>query len=194
MANALRLDPLSPALRAVSGQLAFQARQFEYAEEQARHALALHSEFWLGHLILAKVYQHTGRVAAALQELDLAFQLSEGNTEALSLKGYTLAHLGRRTEAQQVLRMLLETAQTRFVPPYNVALLLAGLGDSSAVYEWLEKARLNRDVHMVFLTVEPKWDPFRGDPSFQSLLERCGLPLVAAPRPSISIRARRAPA
>jgi len=194
MANALRLDPLSPALRAVSGQLAFQARQFEHAEEQARHALALHSEFWLGHLILAKVYQQTGRVAAALPELDLAFQLSEGNTEALSLKGYTLARLGRRTEAQQVLRTLLETARTRFVPPYNVALLQAGLGDSGAVYEWLEKARLDRDVHMVFLTVEPKWDPFRDDPSFQSLLERCGLPLVTAPRASMSIRARRAPA
>ena len=176
MGNARRLDPLSPALYAVSGQLSFQAKQYEQAEDQARHALALHSEFWLGHLILGKVYERTHRAAAALTEFDAAFQLSEGNTEALSLKGYTLAAMGRRREAEQVLRTLLQSAQARFVPPYNVALLHAGLGDAEAAFEWLEKARLVRDVHIAFLTVEPKWDPLRGQPQYQTLLQRCGLP------------------
>jgi TolB-like protein/tetratricopeptide (TPR) repeat protein len=99
MGNARRLDPLSPVLRAVSGQLFFQARNFEQAEGQARQALALNSDFWLGHLFLGKVYERTQRSAAALTEFDIAFQLSEGNTEALSLKGYTMALMGRRTES-----------------------------------------------------------------------------------------------
>ncbi|MGO8709062.1 MAG: winged helix-turn-helix domain-containing protein [Terracidiphilus sp.] len=176
MANACRIDPLSPALHAVSGQLFFQARRFEEAENRARHALALNTDFWLAHLILGKVCEQTHRAATALTEFDAAFRLSEGNTEALSLKGYTLAQMGRRTDAEQVMRALLETAKTRFVPPYNVALLCAGLGDSATAYEWLERARLIRDVHMVFLTVEPKWDPFRRQPSFHSLMQRCGLP------------------
>ena len=106
------------------------------------------------------------------------FSSRKGNTEALSLKGYTLAAMGRRREAEQVLRTLLQTARARFVPPYNFALLYAGLGDSDAAYEWLEKARLVRDVHMVFLTVEPKWDPLRGQPQYQTLLQRCGLPVL----------------
>ncbi|MGD0157291.1 MAG: winged helix-turn-helix domain-containing protein [Terracidiphilus sp.] len=176
MANACRVDPLSPALHAISGQLFFQARRFEEAEDRARHSLALNTDFWLAHLILGKVYEQTHRAAAALTEFDTAFRLSEGNTEALSLKGYTMAQMGRRTEAEQVMRTLLETARTRFVPPYNIALVCAGLGDSGTAYEWLEKARLIRDVHMVFLTVEPKWDTFRRQPSFQSLMQRCGLP------------------
>jgi hypothetical protein len=33
---------------------------------------------------------------------------------------------------------------------------------------------------MVFLTIEPKWDSFRGQPAFQSLLRRCGLPELEA--------------
>ena len=176
MANACRVDPLSPALHAISGQLFFQARRFEEAEDRARYSLALNTDFWLAHLILGKVCEQTHRAAAALTEFDTAFRLSEGNTEALSLKGYTMAQMGRRTEAEQVMRTLLETARTRFVPPYNVALLCAGLGDSGTAYEWLEKARLIRDVHMVFLTVEPKWDTFRRQPSFQSLMQHCGLP------------------
>ena len=96
----------------------------------------------------------------------------------MSLKGYTLAAMGRRREAEQVLRTLLETAGARFVPPYNIALLYTALGNSDAAYEWLEGAGLIRDVHMVFLTVEPKWDPLRGQPAFQSLLQRCGLPVL----------------
>lgn len=180
IANARRYDPLSPALHAVSGQLLFQAGQFRQAEEQASRALALHSDFWLGHLVLGKVCERTNRAVAALTEFDAAFQLSEGNTEALSLKGYTLAGMGRRREAEQVMKTLLEAAQNRFVPPYNIALLHAGLGNTDASYECLEQARVTRDVHMVFLTVEPKWDPFRGQPAFQSLLERCGLPQLQA--------------
>ncbi len=195
MENARRLDPLSPALCAVSGQLYFQAGQFQHAQDQARHALALHSDLWLGHLILGKVYERTKQAEAALKEFDTAFQLSEGNTEALSLKGYTLAAMGRRTEAGQVLHTLLETARTRFVPPYNVALLFAGLNDADHAYQWLEKARLNRDVHMVFLTVEPKWDPFRNQPRFLSLLKDCAFPVLDGRQPARgpAPRAARAP-
>lgn len=175
MEDARRLDPLSPVLHAVAGQLCYQARQFSGAEDRARHALALHSDLWLGHLVLGKVYERTERTAEALDEFDKAFQLSEGNTEPLSLKGYTLARMGRPAEAEDVLRSLLETARARFVPPYNAALLFAGLNDPDRAYEWLEKARLARDVHMVFLTVEPKWDSYRQQGQFQELLRRCGL-------------------
>lgn len=173
--NALRLDPVSPVLHALAGQLLFQARKFTEAEDQAHQCLTLHSDFWLGHLILGKVYEQTLRSAAALKEFDIAFQLSEGNTEALSLKGYTLAGMARRREAELVMRTLIETANTRFVPPYNVALLLAGMNEMDKAFQWLETARLRRDVHMVFLTVEPKWDSLRNEPRFQRLLQECGL-------------------
>jgi len=181
MANACRLDPLSPALHAVSGQLFYQAAQFDATEEQARRALALNSDFWLGHLVLGKVCERMKRYGAALTECDTAFHLSEGNTEALSLKGYVMAQMGRRTEADQILKTLLDTSAARFVPPYNVALLYAGMSAPDAACEWLEKARLIRDVHIVFLPVEPKWNALRGDPAFRSLLERCA---ITAPEPS----------
>lgn len=187
MGMACRLDPLSPALHAVNGQLSYQAAHFGEAEEHARRALALNSDFWLGHLILGKVYERTQRYAAAVTAFETAFHLSEGNTEALSLKGYAITQMGRRTEADQILKTLLDTSRTRFVPPYNVALLYAGLGSSDAACEWLEKARLIRDVHLVFLPVEPKWNGLRALPAFRALLERCAL---ATPRIDDSPRTR----
>jgi serine/threonine-protein kinase len=60
------------------------------------------------------------------------------------------------------------------VPPVAIALVHAGLGDRGAVMEWLAKAYDARDVHLIYLPVDPKWDPYRADPRFQALLARCG--------------------
>jgi hypothetical protein len=31
-----------------------------------------------------------------------------------------------------------------------------------------------RDIHLVLLRIDPKWDPYRSDPRFESLQVRCG--------------------
>jgi hypothetical protein len=38
-----------------------------------------------------------------------------------------------------------------------------------------------RDVHLIFLTADPKWDPLRQDPRFEALVAKCGF-AVAHPR------------
>ena len=43
-----------------------------------------------------------------------------------------------------------------------------------AVFEWLDKAYAARDVHLIYLTVDPKWDAYRSDARFGALLVRCG--------------------
>ena len=55
-----------------------------------------------------------------------------------------------------------------------MALVHAGLGDREAVFAWLEKAYAARDVHLIYLPVDAKWDPYRSDPRFGALLARCG--------------------
>jgi|SRR5215468_5967933 len=45
---------------------------------------------------------------------------------------------------------MLELKKERYVPPYNIALLLAGLGQTGAALEWLEQAFADRE-HMPFL-------------------------------------------
>jgi hypothetical protein len=56
----------------------------------------------------------------------------------------------------------------------------AGLGETDELFAWLEKAFTARDVHLIYLPVDPKWDPFRSDPRFAALLARCGF-LTAPP-------------
>jgi len=82
-----------------------------------------------------------------------------------------------------VLRALEATARERFVPPYALALVHAGLGDREAVFEGLGKAYDVRDVHLVFLTVDPKWDAYRSDGRFAALIARCGFHVEGSIRP-----------
>ncbi len=43
-----------------------------------------------------------------------------------------------------------------------------------APFEWLDKAVAARDVHLIFLTMDSKWDEYRSDPRFETILVRCG--------------------
>ena len=58
---------------------------------------------------------------------------------------------------------------------FTLALVHAGLGERETALDWLERVEQVRDVHLVFLPVDPKWDSFGDEPRFQSLLDRCGL-------------------
>jgi hypothetical protein len=60
------------------------------------------------------------------------------------------------------------------VPPYAQALIYAGLEEDQKVFDALEHAYASRDVHLVFLAVDPKWERFRAQPRFEVLLQQCG--------------------
>lgn len=184
MRRARELDPLDALTHALSSQVSFQARDYSAAVKHAREAILLDSKLWIGYMQLGQAYAQMGESDLALEVLADAARFSGGNSKALSLRGYVLAKAGRANEAGAVLRKLEGLAHDRFVPPFAMALVHAGLGEPDAVFEWLNKAYAVRDVHLMYLTVDPKWDPYRADPRFQALLARCGFAGVAKTAPS----------
>jgi hypothetical protein len=90
----------------------------------------------------------------------------------LSLRGYILAKSGRTRQAEEVLRTLKSMERERYVPPYAIAVVHAGLGQRDSAFEWLDRAYAARDVHLLHL-LDPKWDALRDDPRFRRLVERC---------------------
>jgi tetratricopeptide (TPR) repeat protein len=183
MRRARELDPLEPMAHALSSQVAFQARDYSAAVEHARQAIIVDPEFWIGYMMLAQPYEQLGKTELALEALTSAARFSGGNSKAISLRGYLLAKVGRANEAREVLRTLEAVSRLRYVPPYAMALVYAGLGEREAVFEWLDKAYAARDVHLIFLPVDPKWDPYRADARFEALLARCGFRRTARTQP-----------
>jgi TolB-like protein/DNA-binding winged helix-turn-helix (wHTH) protein/Flp pilus assembly protein TadD len=185
--RAREVDPLSPLAYALSSQVAYQARDSSAALELASRAIALDGEFWIGHQMSGQAHEGLGDADRALHAFASAARLSGANSKALSLTGYILARGGRRAEARDVLATLEDASRQRYVPPYALALVHAGLGDTDAVFDWLDRAYTVHDVHLIFLPVDAKWDPYRSDLRYKELIARCaftsGGPADATGRP-----------
>jgi tetratricopeptide (TPR) repeat protein len=158
----------------MSSQVAYQNREWRGALDYARQAVALSSGFWIGHMQLGQALEGNGNNVLALEALDIAIQLSGGNSKALSLRGFILGRMGRREAARDVLDALEATSRERYMPPYAMALVHLGLDERDAAFAWLEQAYVARDVHLIYLPVDAKWDAYRNDARFIALLARCG--------------------
>jgi DNA-binding winged helix-turn-helix (wHTH) protein/tetratricopeptide (TPR) repeat protein len=174
--RARELDPLSAMNRALSSQIAFAARDLPAAVHFAREAIVVDPEFYIGHLQLAQACVELGDDRQALDSLNLASRFSDGNSKAIALRGYLFARTSRPSEALEILQTLEAIAQSsaRFVPPYAFALIHAGLDNVELALDYLDRAFEAHDVHLAFLTVDPKWDSFRTHPRFANVLKRCG--------------------
>ena len=75
----------------------------------------------------------------------------------------------------KVLEELKELSKRSYVPPYDFAVVYAGLHEKDQALEWLQKAYEDRSAYLVYLNVEPIWDDLRSDPRFTDLLRRMRL-------------------
>jgi DNA-binding winged helix-turn-helix (wHTH) protein/TolB-like protein len=174
LALARELDREYVMNHALSAMIEFHAGNLDAAIGHARRGIAIEPAFWITHYHLAQVYEQMGLADRALEELASASPSSNGNSKIPALRGYILAKAGRSAEAREVLANFEQLSATRYLPPYARALVYAGLGDQNLTFHWLEKAFAARDVHLIFLPIDPKWRPYRTDPRFQNLLRRCG--------------------
>jgi TolB-like protein/Flp pilus assembly protein TadD len=173
--RAQEIDPLDALTHSMSAQIAFSARDMDMAVRHSRDALRAEPEFWVASWQLGQACQQLGRTDEALDALAEATRLSNGNSKPVSVSAYTMAACGRVDEARQAVTGLEQLSVRRYVPPYAIALVHAGLNDGTRAFEWLDKALAARDTHLIYVLVDPKWDPLRQDGRFQEFLRRCGL-------------------
>jgi serine/threonine-protein kinase len=173
--RAAELDPLALITNAIEAHVLHYAGHDDEAVARLNATLELDANFWITHLFLGKVYLGRNQLDQALQEFGKARDSSHGNTETISLVGFTLARMGNRAGAQAALDELLKRSAERYVPPFNVAMLYRGLDDADDTFAWLEKAYGDRDVRLTFLKIEKKWDPLRSDQRFVALANRMHL-------------------
>ena len=63
-----------------------------------------------------------------------------------------------------------QLSQSMYVSPAQMAMIYTAMGDKEEAFRWLELGRQQRDGWMVYLAVEPAYDPLRDDPRFEKLL------------------------
>ena len=174
--QAQALDPVSPIVLSGVSWMHHLARQFDKEVEMARAALALEPNFMMAHYRLGEGLLFQGQAEASLPEFQKAVELSNGNSDAIAALAYATGRAGHQAETAALLRRLVATQADRsaYVSPLAMALAYTGAGDRDRAFAWLSRAIDDRGW-VVFVPVDPDWDPLRSDPRFQQLvMQRIG--------------------
>jgi len=174
--RALDLDPLSLPVNAVTARVLYLARQYDEAIEQSRKTIEMDRRFPTIYQNLGQSYEQKGMYAQAVATFQELNKVGTGNHSGLAFLGRADALAGKTDEARKILAQLRELSARRYVSPYRVAMIYAGLGDKEQALAWLERAYQQRVHNMIFLKVEPELDGLRSDPRFEDLRGRVGLP------------------
>jgi len=85
---------------------------------------------------------------------------------------HALAMAGELDGAGKILEDLQRLAERRYVSDAHIAAIQLGLGKVAQAFESLEQAYESRDVEMVWLKVNPIFDPLRTEARFENLVKR----------------------
>jgi serine/threonine protein kinase/Tfp pilus assembly protein PilF len=173
--RALAAEPLSLIVGAGLGRTLSFAGQYDAAISQLRNTTEMDPAFVEAHLYLGWAYEQKGMLAEAIKELQQALSLSGGHPRFVSALGHAYAISGQRRLAEESLARLKEQSTHRYVAPYDIAVVYAGLKETDQVFKYLEMAYADRSFWMALLKADPRFDPIRGDPRYQDILRRMHL-------------------
>jgi tetratricopeptide (TPR) repeat protein len=156
------------------GWIYYLAGKNDEAIKQCKKILELDPNSFPARRYLGLAYEAKGMYAEAIAEFQTGVKLS-GSPLMLGLLGHAYAASGKRAEAQQVLSDLQQLQGQRYVSPYTVAAIYAGLGDKDQTFKWLEIAVEIRDIWLMNLKVDPVFAKLRSERKFTDILARIRL-------------------
>ena len=176
LAQAADLPMTSVVVNAHAAKILIVADRFN----EARSLLSsLHEEnpnFYLSSCYLGMldgmVGQEYGRAIESLQE---AAELSGQNSSVLALLGSVYARAGRNSDAENVLRVLLDRQNSMYISATDMAPLYFDLGRHNKAFKSLEEAV---EEKCIFLSWLASWPPLKNlslDPRGKGILHRLGL-------------------
>jgi len=143
--------------------------------EASKRGLLLDPKDWFQHYTLGVGYEATGKLQEAISEYQKAIQMSGGSQGIVAL-AHANAAVGRKAEADKMLRDLERKLKATSASPSTMATIYATLGENDKALESLEKAYSEKSLEIPsLLKSDPLLDSLRPDPRFQSLLQRIGL-------------------
>ena len=178
MRSSQELDPLSLIMHVALGWAFYHGRRFEEAIEQLQRTAELDPNYPVTHWILGLVHRKTGRFDLAIAEGEKGVTLSGGSPLMRAALAHTYGMAGRTKEARQMLDELSNLAVRKYVAPHFFAGIYLGLGDTERAIEYLEKSYEEHSHWLIYLHIDPGMDELHGNPRFQDLLRRVGLPPV----------------
>ena len=155
----------------------YELRDYPNLIEAGRRGLLVDPNDWSQHYRLGIGYEGVGKLQDAISEYQKSIELSDDDPGAIVSLAHAYLAVGKRAEAEKILRDLERKSKGAYVSPYTMATLYAGLGDKDRAFELLDKAYSERALEISSLQADLRLDNLRPDARFQHLLGRMGLTL-----------------
>jgi tetratricopeptide (TPR) repeat protein len=172
MLRARELDPLSPSIIQGLGWCYYQARRFDEAIAAFQSMLEAVPDFAYGLATYSWVLRHAGRPEEAIKTAERALGASSGGQFFVAALGAAYAAAGKNVDARAALDRLQEMSANGYVSPYHRALIHVHLNEHDKALALLQEAYSINDGWLVWLGVEPQFDPLRDRPDFIDLLTK----------------------
>jgi len=171
---ARRLAPLDLQINASAAMTYVYAGKYDEAIDLAMRTLEMDQNYWFSHQALGLAYERKKMYPQAIAELEKAHSL-DNNMWVTGFLGYAYAVGGRKQEAQKILSEMKELGKQRYMTPYALAFVCAGLDEKDQAFEWLDKAYESHSG-LAQIKIETVFENLRPDPRFKTLVKRINLP------------------
>jgi len=175
--RAQELDPLSLSINHNLGLVFYEARQFDLAIEKYQETLQIDPSFIVSYNYLGLAFAGEKMYNDAITNVQKAIDLTKKQSPLyIGTLGFIFASMGKKNEAKEILELLLELSQHRYIAPVSLAIIYGALGQMDQAFEWMKKGYDVRDDFMMGLKVDPRMDNLRSDPRYQDLIDRMHFP------------------
>jgi TolB-like protein/Tfp pilus assembly protein PilF len=164
--------PLSALLSDDLAAAYYVSRRYDEAVNQYKKSLEIDSNRFGGVIGLGTIYVAKGMNDEAIKLFEKGITIGGRESGVLAKMGHAFAVSNRPAEARKILSELDEMARTSYVSPYDRAIIYVGLGDKDKALEQLNRAYEDRAGWIIYLNIEPLFDPIRSDPRFVELVSR----------------------
>ncbi|HRQ63292.1 MAG TPA: winged helix-turn-helix domain-containing protein [Xanthomonadaceae bacterium] len=172
MDAAHEIDFLLPITATDAAWLRYFARHYDAAEAGLRGVLAIHPHFAHARLYLGIVLARQGRGVES--ELEILRGLGDCGRapETSSELALALVVQGRNEAAERIFAALVHKGGREHVDPCEPMSVCLALNRLDEAMDWLERARRTRSRPVIYILVDPLFDPLRERQDFQDLVRR----------------------
>ena len=175
MLLAQSLDPVSSIIVRDVAVIHFYRRDLDAALDQCDHTIELNPHFSLAYLTLGFIQEQRKDFDESAAAFQRAIALSPQTPRMHGALARTYALSGKRKGALGILRKLEELAKSRYVSPFEFAVIQFALGHADLGFNWLTKACQDRAFELLSVKVDPRFDALKDDRRFESVTRQMGL-------------------
>jgi serine/threonine-protein kinase len=173
--RAVELDPLRVEYAGWLTRFLLYDKDYEAAIAAGNELLEVDEEYGRGFIWMGSAYLALGNPELALEWFQRGQALDRAVRSYDAMIVRALARLDRQEEAEEIMSRLEAESRQHYVRSEYLAMGHGALGNMDKAFESLERAYQARSAGLIYLHVDPGYEPMRADPRYADMIARIGV-------------------